>query len=161
MQKPYKIKSKIYSDRRGKIFQNIITKKKIYFPYSITSISKKNVLRGFHFTLGGEYKILTVIKGEILDYCIMIKKNKIKKFKFKIKQGESLFIPKSYAHAYLCCAKENIINYYLSKNYSPKNKKAIYYNDTDFDINWNIKKPILSKADLNAESLKECQKKYF
>jgi len=119
------------------------------------------VLRGFHFTIGGEYKILTMIKGKIVDYCLMIKKNKIKKYKFTLNQGDSLFIPKFYAHSYLCLAKENIILYHLSKNFSAKNKKTIKWNDPNIKINWEIKRPILSKGDKNAESLLSCQKKYF
>ena len=94
MIKPFKTKSKIYSDRRGKIFENNINYKKINYTYSIISISKKNVLRGFHFTIGGEYKILRVLKGKIIDYCLKIEKNKLKKYKFIVCQGESLYVPK-------------------------------------------------------------------
>jgi len=161
MLKPIKIKSKIFSDVRGKIFENYTHSKGIQYPYSITSISKKNVLRGFHFTLGGEYKILSVIKGKIIDYCFMINKNNIKKYKFILNQGESLLLPKFFAHAYLCLGNENIINYHLSKIYDQKKKKIIKWNDPNLRIDWKIKKPILSDADNNAESLVSCKKKYF
>ena len=161
MIKPFKIKSKIYSDRRGKIFENNIYYKRINYIYSITSISKKDVLRGFHFTIGGEYKILTVLKGKIIDYCLKIKKNKLEKYKFIVCQGESLFVPKDFAHAYLCLDSENIICYHLSESYNSKNKKILKWNDPDLKINWKIKNPILSNPDKKGESLLVCRKKYF
>ncbi len=161
MTKPFKIKSKIFSDKRGKIFENNIYKKKINFLYSISSISKKNVLRGFHFTVGGEYKVLTILKGKIIDYCLKIEKNKLRKYKFIVNQGESLYIPKFYAHAYLCLGEENIVNYHLSSRYDPNKKKILKWNDPDVKINWKIKNPILSVPDIKGESLAECRKKYF
>ena len=122
---------------------------------------KKNVIRGFHFTLGGEYKILTVIKGKIIDYCINLTKKKIKKYKFVLNQGDSLIIPKFFAHAYLCLSNENIINYNLSEKYDPKLKKNIRWNDPYLNIKWGVNKPIISKKDKNADTFLIFKEKYF
>jgi dTDP-4-dehydrorhamnose 3,5-epimerase len=161
MHKPLKIKTKVFSDKRGKIFENFFYNKKINLCYSIISFSKKNVLRGFHFTLGGEYKILTIIKGKILDYCVDMKKKKIKVYKFLLNQGESLIIPKFFAHAYLCLSDENIIDYKMSKKYNINLKKNFRWNDPCLKINWRVRKPIISCEDKNALNYEICKKKYF
>ena len=51
--------------------------------------------------------------------------------------------------------KENIVLYGCS-NYRDKNSEiSIKWNDPDLKINWGIKKPILSKKDEKASSLKK------
>ena len=57
------VKQKNYTAKRGtlrEIFNNKILKKKFIFEYC--TISKKNVLRGFHF----QSKLLTSLKSNIL-----------------------------------------------------------------------------------------------
>jgi hypothetical protein len=104
---------------------------------------------------------LTVLKGRIIDYCLKIEKNKLRKYKFIVCQGESLYVPRYFAHAYLCLDNENIISYHLSESYNPKNKKILKWNDPDLKINWKIKNPILSNPDKKGESLLVCPKKIF
>ena len=61
-------KGKRYNDKRGflrEVFQKYIIKKNLVF--SVTSSSKKNVLRGLHLqTKKSQDKYVTVLKGKIL-----------------------------------------------------------------------------------------------
>ena len=64
-------------DSRGhlvEIFKQNLIKNKLKFDYFTTS--KKNVLRGMHFQLKKQQdKLITVIKGKIIDFSIDLRKN--------------------------------------------------------------------------------------
>ena len=148
--RPIKSTCKQYKDIRGHLSE--ITPKKINkkFSYSILTESKKNVIRGMHFNkVMNEEKLLFILKGKILDVTINLNKGKNfgKIFYFKLKKNDILFIPKGFAHGYLCLGKKNTILYLLNKKYSNKNNTGFCWNDKNFNIKWGIKKPILSMKD--------------
>ena len=59
----------------------------------------------------------------------------------------SLFIPKNFAHGFLCLS-DNCGVYYKCTSYrDKKSETTILWNDKDLNINWPIKKPLLSKKD--------------
>ena len=148
--RPIKFISKQFKDARGHLTE--ITPKKIKknFIYSILTQSKKNVLRGMHFNRRkNEEKLVFVLKGKILDVTINLNKGKNfgKIFYFNLKKNDILYIPKGFAHGYLCLEKKNAILYLLNKKYSNKNNTGFCWNDKNFNIKWGIKKPILSNKD--------------
>jgi len=148
--RPFKSTSKQYKDIRGCLSE--ITPKKINkkFSYSILTESKKNVIRGMHFNkVMNEEKLLFILKGKILDVTINLNKGKNfgKIFYFNLKKNDILFIPKGFAHGYLCLGEKNTILYLLNKKYSNKNNTGFCWNDKNFNIKWGIKKPILSMKD--------------
>ena len=59
-----------------------------------------------------------------------------------------------------CLEKRNIFFYHLSEYRHPQYEMGIKYNDSDLKLKWNIKKPIISKRDLNHISLKEFKKRF-
>ena len=150
------IKSKTFRDKRGSLREtyrkNIIEKN---FPFDITSSSKKNVIRGLHFqSKFSQAKLITVTYGKILDVVVDLRKNSKtfgKHFSIKIGQRDdfSLFIPENFAHGFLCLTKLCIINYKLSNYRNPKYEKTLKWNDADLNINWPIKKPLMSDKDKN------------
>lgn len=148
--RPIKSTCKQYKDIRGQLSE--ITPKKINkkFSYSILTESKKDVIRGMHFNkVMNEEKLLVILKGKILDVTINLNKGKNfgKIFYFKLKKNDILFIPKGFAHGYLCLGKKNTVLYLLNKKYSNKNNTGFCWNDKNFNIKWGIKKPILSMKD--------------
>tara|TARA_B100000700_G_C14678649_1_gene684303 strand:- start:56 stop:592 length:537 start_codon:yes stop_codon:yes gene_type:complete len=144
-----------HSDSRGSLRE--IFKKKIIkwdnliFDYVTTS--KKNVLRGFHFqTKFQQAKFVSVLKGEILDCVIDLRKSSKtfgKTFSIKLsdKNCLSLYIPEGFAHAYYSYSNQNIIYYRLSNYYHPKFEGGIIWNDKSLNIKWPNKNPLLSKKD--------------
>ena len=149
---PIKYNSKIYSDKRGYLRE--ITPQKINskFIYSILTNSKKNVLRGMHFNKKmDEEKLVYVLNGKILDVTINLKKGKNfgEIFYNNLKKGDILFIPKGYAHGYICLNKSNSVLYLLNKKFSRRSSHGFIWNDKKFKIKWKIKKPILSEKDKN------------
>ena len=148
--RPIKSTCKQFKDARGYLSEIIPKKIKKNFSYSILTESKKNVIRGMHFNKRmNEEKLLFVIRGKILDVTINLNKGKNfgKIFYYNLKKNNILFIPKGYAHGYLCLEKQNTILYLLNKKYSNKNNTGFCWNDKNFNIKWRIKKPILSIKD--------------
>ena len=156
-------KTEIFKDKRG-FFREIYKKnliKNANFIFDCLSISKKNVLRGLHIqTKNSQAKFLTVIRGEIFDVAVDLRK-KSKTFgryfsiNLSSKNYCSIYIPEGFAHGFCCLDKENIV-YYRNSNYRNKNNEiGILWNDPDINIKWPIKNPILSIKDKKNFSLKE------
>ena len=144
-------------------FRELIIEKEIKkkFPFKVMSFSKKNVLRGMHLqTRKAQGKYVSVIKGEILDVVVDLRKNsKTFKKKFLIKLSEknfkSIYIPPGFAHGFYTLGKENYVIYSCT-NYRSKNHEiSINWKDKDLNIAWPCKKPIISKKDSDGISLKK------
>ena len=117
------IKTNIFKDNRG--FFKEIEKKKILkkkFIFDCFSFSKKNTLRGLHLQKNKpQAKIITVVQGKIMDVVVDLRKNSKtygKYFSITISQNSnfSLFIPKGFAHGFLCLSKICAV-YYKCTNY--------------------------------------------
>jgi len=150
--KPVLIKTPIFKDNRG-FFKELWLKKKIKFSCKFTamSFSKKNVIRGLHFQVKKKQsKLLSILHGKAIDVCVNINpksKNYGRVYKFILKPGLLLYVPKDYAHGIGFFEKKNILLYHLSEYRYAKYERGIAYNDKKLKINWKIKKPILSKRD--------------
>tara|TARA_B110000240_G_scaffold190339_1_gene231408 strand:+ start:21 stop:551 length:531 start_codon:yes stop_codon:yes gene_type:complete len=164
---PMILKSKIYIDRRG-YFKEVYRKnilKNLDFPFDIMSFSKKNALRGLHTqTISPQAKIITVTHGKILDVAVDLRKNsktfgKCVQIIISDKDDFSFYIPKNFAHGFLCLSKECTVNYKCSEYRNEKSETTINWSDKDINIKWPIKKPILSKKDANGISLIDFKKK--
>jgi dTDP-4-dehydrorhamnose 3,5-epimerase len=164
---PKLLKTKIFSDRRGFVketFQNKIIKQN--FPFDIMSFSKKNVLRGLHIqTLNTQAKLITVTHGKIFDVAVDLRKNSKsfgKHVSITISHDDnfSFYVPEGFAHGFLCLSKTCTVNYKCSNYRNAKSEKTISWNDKNLNINWPVKKPVLSDKDKNGLSLNEF-KKYF
>jgi len=161
------IKQKNNIDKRGSLretFNDKLMKKKFIFEYC--TLSKKGVLRGFHFqTKFKQSKYVNVIKGKILDVVIDLRKNS-KTFKkvFKIilskENALGLFIPAGFAHAYYSYDKENIVYYKLDNYYAPKYESGIIFNDETLKIKWPKKKLIISAKDKRLRTINDFIEKY-
>ena len=162
------IKNKKFIDKRG-YFIELLKEKTIKkkFPFLVMSYSKKNVLRGLHIqTKNSQGKFVSVLKGEIFDVCVDLRRNSKNYGKYfscvlSEKNSKSIYIPRGFAHGFLALNKDNIVVYSCT-NYRDKNSEnSLRYDDIDLKIKWPIenKKIILSKKDLNGLTLSEFKKK--
>ena len=152
---PLIIKTKIYNDKRGflkETFRNNLFKN-IKFPFDIMSFSKKRVLRGLHIqTNKSQAKIITVTHGKIFDVAVDLRKNSKtfgKYISLIISENSdfSIYMPKGFAHGFLCLSKQCTINYKCSEYRHSKSEKTLSWNDPKVNIKWPISNPILSKKD--------------
>ena len=157
--------SKNFYDSRG-FFRELMIQKKIKkkLIFTVVSKSKKNVLRGLHMQKKFQQgKFLSVIKGKILDVVIDCRKKSStfgKHFKIILSQknSKSIYIPPGFLHGFLGLEDENIVLYSCT-NYRNKNSEiGVKWDDKDLDINWSIRKPIISSKDKKNISFKDFKK---
>ena len=162
------IQQKKFFDFRGNLRETfrkkIIKWNDLVFDYA--TVSKKNVLRGFHFQYKFQQaKFVTVLKGKILDCVIDLRKGSKtfgKSYKIELSEEncKSLYIPEGFAHAYYSYADLNIIYYKLSNYYKPKFESGILWNDNFFKIKWPREKPIISIKDKKLLTFSDFKKIY-
>lgn len=155
----------IYKDERGTFHETFNlnefkhkTGLDIHFMQDNQSVSKKGVLRGFHFQ-DGEYaqsKLVRVVKGEIQDVVVDIRKDSEthgQHFSVNLSDENNLqlFIPQGFAHAFLCLTDEVIFSYKCDQYYQKGSEQGILYNDKDLNVKWELPESefILSEKDLN------------
>ncbi len=159
------MKLKVFSDNRG-IFYEIYNKKffllngiKDNFVQNNISISKKNVLRGMHYTIKNpQSQLLTVLDGEIFDCLVDLRKNsksfgKYYSFNLNAKKINQIYMPPGIAHGFCVLSKKVTLHYNASKIYDPDNEGGLIWNDKKINIKWPIKHAIISKRDKSFKSL--------
>ena len=157
------VNNKSFKDKRG-FFKELLKEKdlKKKFPFLVMSFSKKNVIRGLHLqTKNSQGKFITVIKGKIFDVAVDLRKNSKtfgKHYSIVMSHYDefSFYIPKNFAHGFLCLSDKCTINYKCSDYRNPNHEKTLNWSDQSLKIKWPVKKPILSKRDkINTLSLKD------
>ena len=152
----YVFEGQRFIDKRGE-FREIILQKKIKkkIIFTVFSRSKKNVLRGLHIQRKKmQGKLITVLKGKILDVAVDCRKNsktfgKTYKTVLSSKNCRSIYIPEGFLHGFLCLEKDNFVVYGCTKYRQKQSETGVKWNDPDLKINWGTKKPLLSKKDKN------------
>ena len=129
--------------------------------------TSKGMLRGLHYQLPPytQNKLVRVIKGEVLDVAVDIRRNsptfgKHISVKLSEKNKRQLFVPGGFAHGFIVLSDEAIFAYKVDAYYSAEHEEGIAYNDKDIDIDWRFldKEIILSKADQNYSTLADNKK---
>jgi dTDP-4-dehydrorhamnose 3,5-epimerase len=162
-----------FEDHRGsfeRLFDSTWTKELDLLPQqvNISRNKKKGTLRGLHFQIAGEpeHKLIALLSGSVYLAVIDLRKDsktfgKYYSIILSNQSYSSIYIPEGFAHGFCGLDKENIV-YYLCSKYREKNYEiGILWNDKDLNINWPIKKPILSKKDLKNISFKEYYNNYI
>ena len=158
------IEPNIFKDDRGLFYESY---KKLEFEDQLgervdfvqdsVSVSKKGVLRGLHYQKENhaQAKLIQVLKGEILDVVVDLRKASKtfgKHFKLKLSSENrmAIFIPKGMAHGFLAITDEVIFTYKCDAYYHKESEAGIKYNDPDLNIDWEIANNglILSPKDL-------------
>jgi len=154
------VEPRSFSDDRGFFFEsfkesdflsNGIDKK---FVQDNFSHSIYGVIRGLHFqkTPKAQAKLVTVLKGKIFDVAVDIRKNSptYGKWVSEILSSDThnlLYVPEGFAHGFCVVSDEADVLYKVSNEYSQEHERSVIWNDPKLDIQWPIKKPIISNKD--------------
>ena len=135
--------------------------KNIKFKHDKFSLSKKNVLRGLHGD-NKTWKLVSCPYGKLLLVVVNCEKRSRSYLKWKswilsCENGVQILIPPNYANGHLCLSDECLFHYKLSYKGSyidAKQQFSLRWNDPKLNINWRIKKPILSNRDNESKFVK-------
>lgn len=164
------IKHKVFFDSRGE-FKEIYKFDEFDFlnkNFKIKQInlskSKKNVIRGLHLQLKPNLsKIMRVVKGSAILFSFDCrnknKKNKIISYKSHEDDNLLIYAPYYYARGFLSLENNTIIEYFCNNTYNPKSEYSVNFFDDNIQHSFkNKKKYIISKKDLNANTISEFKK---
>jgi dTDP-4-dehydrorhamnose 3,5-epimerase len=126
------------------------------------SRSKKGAVRGIHFSDPSyeQSKIITCIQGVIADVSVDLRKDSVSFGKhseiiLSAEAGNSAFISHGLGHAFEVLSEEATVVYLLSSEWNPKLEYQIYPLDSDLDIHWSTKEPIISDKDRNGQAFRD------
>ena len=160
------IEPKVFKDSRGYFFESFNSKLfnektniNLTFVQDNQSCSQKNVLRGLHFQNPpfDQGKLVSVIKGSVLDVAVDIRKNSStygQHFKAVLsdKNHQMMYLPPGMAHGFLTLEENTIFTYKCTNYYNKKSESCLLWNDADLNIDWSTKKAILSEKDEQGEN---------
>jgi dTDP-4-dehydrorhamnose 3,5-epimerase len=163
--------SPVWGDERGffrEWFRPDAILEQTGFDFSVlqanSSLSKKGVVRGIHYSLKrqGQAKWVTCMSGRIQDVIVDIRPHSETfgnwiEFELDSKSGKSLLIGGDLGHAFLALEDNSIVSYLVTEGYSAIDEHSIDPFDITIGINWKIDLPslIISDKDKKADSIKQ------
>lgn len=168
------IEPDVYKDSRGFFFESYNSGKffqnNIQYSFKQDNISKsvKNTIRGLHYQVGtfAQGKLCQVIQGEVLDVAVDIRNGSPTYGKyFSVILNEEnhlqLWLPPGFAHGFSVLSETAIFMYKCTELYDKNSERAILYNDSDLQINWQVESPIVSEKDMRAPAFKEIGNDFY
>ena len=129
-----------------------------------SSSKHTGTLRGLHFQLppAAQAKLVTVVKGRILDVAVDIRRGsptfgKYVSTELSSETGRQLYIPVGFAHGFLTLENDVVVMYKASDYYAPTHESGIRWNDPEIWFPWPLKDAnmIISDKDRRLPLLKE------
>lgn len=125
------------------------------------SRSVRGTLRGLHYQNPpfAQGKLVRVLRGEIFDVAVDIRKGsptwgKWVSTNLSEENKYSLYIPEGFAHGFYVLSDVAEVLYKATNIYSPESEGGIVWNDSDLNIPWPVKEPLLSEKDKRLPPLK-------
>ncbi len=159
---------KIFKDERGEFYEafnqevfNNLVGSDITFVQDNQSVSKKNVLRGFHFQCPPfeQGKLVRVVKGSVIDIVIDIRKDsdtygELYCVELSAENQNLLWVPPGYAHGFYTLEDETVFLYKCTNPYHKMSEGDILWTDFASKLPDVIKNPLVSEKDAKATPFK-------
>lgn len=167
------LEPQVFGDERGYFMETYSQKEfeekvaKTTFVQDNESKSTYGVLRGLHFQLPpyAQSKLVRVVKGEILDVCVDLRKGSPtygQHYTVDLTEDNKrqIFIPQGFAHGFVVYSQEAIVQYKCDNFFEPDYARGILWNDPALGIDWRLeeKELILSEKDKINPTLSEWEK---
>ncbi|MDG2147852.1 MAG: dTDP-4-dehydrorhamnose 3,5-epimerase [Flavobacteriaceae bacterium] len=107
--------------------------------------SSFGVLRGLHYQKPpfAQSKLVSVISGKVIDIIVDARVGspnfgKYISIELSNKNQKQVFIPRGFAHGYICTSKTCIVSYKVDNYYNRESEVTIFYDDPDLSIDWKV-----------------------
>ena len=144
------IEPSVFDDDRGFFYESFNKDnfekgvgREVNFIQDNRSFSKHGVIRGLHFQNEpyAQGKLLSVIRGEILDVAVDIRKNsntygEYVAVNLSDSNKKQLWIPEGFAHGFQVLSDFAYIEYKVNNKYNKNSEVCLRWNDPFININW-------------------------
>ncbi|MGU3415449.1 dTDP-4-dehydrorhamnose 3,5-epimerase [Enterobacteriaceae bacterium C34A] len=162
------IEPRVFEDPRGffletfneQKYQDIIGND-LKFVQDNHSRSVKNVLRGLHLQKNNpQGKLVRVVRGEVLDVAVDVRKGsptfgEWQSVILSESNKRQFWIPPGLAHGFVVLSDIVDFEYKCTHYYDPQSERCILWSDSDLNIDWQVKNPLLSDKDQKGLTFKE------
>jgi len=168
------IEPKVFEDGRGFFMETykmpdfVAAGIKLDFVQENHSRSGKGVLRGLHYQNPpfAQGKLVRAIRGKIFDVAVDIRKGSPTWGKWvstvlSEENKKMLFVPAGLAHGFCVLSTVAEVIYKTTSVYSAESEAGIIWNDEDLNIEWPVRKPILSEKDAKWPALKNADVRFY
>lgn len=118
--------------------------------------TKAGTIRGMHFQKEpkAEDKIVQCLRGAIYDVVVDLRPDSPNYGEWLAeelneKNGKMFLVSKGFAHGFQTLADGSLIQYFMSKVYSPDHSSGVRWDDSKLGINWPLPPTAISKKDKN------------
>ncbi len=123
-----------------------------HFAETFYSVSRKGVLRGFHFQTPphGHAKLVHCTAGAVLDAVVDIRQGSPTLGRFitvelNAEQANMVYIPEGFAHAWYALTDNVTVAYQVTTVFAPEHDAGLHWDS--FGVAWPDQDPILSHKD--------------
>jgi dTDP-4-dehydrorhamnose 3,5-epimerase len=168
MENPLELKSPVFEDHRGIFSPSTVRHshkshlflRKDWLQSNLSINTNALTFRGLHLQeTFPQSKLIKVVQGSIIDFAVDVRSEDFGKvYKWHLSQGDSVYIPKGFAHGFITKDPNTIVEYLVDEDYYPslersinwRSVKEVTYEIIDLIINENV---IISEKDDKALSL--------
>lgn len=127
------------------------------------SFSTRNVIRGLHYQVRAQGKLVRAVMGEILDVIVDLRRSSPT---FGVWNGVSLseanqqmlWIPPGFAHGFRVLTEGAHVLYKATDFYDPEAERTIAWNDPMLNIDWQLTTPpTVSAKDSQGTAFREAE----
>jgi len=125
---------------------------------------KAGIVRGLHYQSppNAQGKLVSCTAGAVLDVIVDVRRASTtygEKLSVELSKdsGAQLWIPPGFLHGYISLEDNSEFFYKVTSYYDKETEGAIFWNDSDLNIDWGIdaRDAIVSDKDANAERFKD------
>ena len=159
----YIIHDTVFADERGYFFESFnqqkfesLTGLNVSFVQDNQSKSSRGVLRGMHYQLGkyAQAKLVRVLQGSVLDVVVDLRNDSPSfgqsySIELTSDNRKQFFVPRGFAHGFVVTSETAVFFYKCDNFYNKESEGGFIYNDSTFNINWEMdsKNLVLSDKD--------------
>lgn len=163
----YEITPEPHTDNRGAFFElyrddvlTAATGGRLELAQANVSTSRRNVIRGIHFTdvPPGQAKYVTCVSGAIMDVVVDVRIGsptfgQSEAVRLDDVDRRAMYLTAGLGHAFCALTETTTVMYFCSRIYDPSHDRAISPLDPELGIAWPTPTPILSAKDAQAPTL--------
>lgn len=170
----YILDPRVFGDDRGYFFESFNSQtfqeligEEVEFVQDNQSMSGENIVRGLHFQnpLFAQGKLVRVIKGEVIDVAVDIRKDSPTygehvSIRLSGENNRMFWIPPGFAHGFSSLEEGTIFSYKCTNYYSKESEGSVAWDDPELNINWGVENPIISEKDQESPLFRDLKSKF-